>query len=77
LVRVQVLRTADVSPSIAVVRTLRDWSMSSAAGVEALVWDGRDDAGALVAPGTYAVRVQAFLDGVTLFNAGTGWVAAI
>jgi len=77
LVRVQVLRTTDVTPSIAVVRTLRDWSMIPAAGVEALVWDGRDDAGALVAAGTYAVRVQAFLDGVTLFNAGTGWVAAI
>lgn len=75
-VRLQVLQTSDLLPANRVVRTLGDWT-TRPPGIETLTWDGRDDEGALVAPGTYAVRAQAETDGTTLFNAGTGWVAVI
>lgn len=73
-VRLQILRTSDLLPTAAVVRTLRDWTVRSP-GVETAVWDGRDDDGQVVPAGSYAIRAQAETDGTTLFNAGTGWVA--
>jgi uncharacterized protein (DUF362 family) len=56
--RVEIIHDDDMTPGITVVRTLRDWAIR-AAGWETLVWNGRDDTGAPVAPGLYHARVQA------------------
>ena len=55
------------------VRLLRDW-VGRPAGFDTLEWDGRDDEGQIVAPGSYTVRVQA-THGETARNAfATGWL---
>lgn len=40
------------------VRTLASWVLQEA-GAQEVSWDGRDDSGAVVASGTYVVRLQA------------------
>jgi hypothetical protein len=74
---VDLLRTSDVRPAITLIRALRGW-MARPSGIDTLTWDGRDDAGQLVPPGTYAIRVQARYDAApTLLAAATGWVGVL
>jgi uncharacterized protein (DUF362 family) len=56
--RIEVVRTSELSPEETLIRTLRDWA-SLPAGVETLMWDGRDDDGQMAPPGRYTARVQA------------------
>ena len=56
--RVEIIRDSDITPAVTVMRNLHDWRTLSA-GTETLEWNGRDDSGLPVAPGTYLVRVQA------------------
>jgi len=58
LTQVDIVRTDEKSPEVTLVRLLRDWS-TRPAGIDTLTWDGRDEAGQLVPPGTYKIRVQA------------------
>ena len=53
------MRLFDEETRIDVVRTLADVA-EVAAGTEWSFWDGRDDAGAVVPPGRYAVHVRAW-----------------
>jgi flagellar hook assembly protein FlgD len=39
--------------------TVRSWSVTSVAGANSVTWDGRNDAGSLVADGDYALHVAA------------------
>ncbi len=73
---IHVMELFDDSTEMKVVRTLASRS-SRAAGYEAVTWDGRDDGGALVAPGRYAVHVRAFSTRTRARHAdGVGWVVA-
>ena len=75
--QLDVLELFEDSPRVRVVRTLAPWS-SRAAGYETMIWNGRDDAGALVAPGRYAIHVKAFhQDRQTRSADGIGWVFAL
>ncbi|MEZ4767685.1 MAG: DUF362 domain-containing protein [Caldilineales bacterium] len=56
--RVAVVRTSDTVMDVEHVRLLRGWTGTQAGSI-VLSWDGRDDQGALVAPGLYTVRVEA------------------
>ncbi len=58
LVRVEVVRASATDPTLPPVRTLLDWTVRQT-GPITTVWDGRDDAGSLVAPGSYGLRVAA------------------
>jgi uncharacterized protein (DUF362 family) len=71
--RLEVLRSRDIMPSLTRVRLLRDWAARSP-GVDTVAWDGRDDSGSLVAPGTYAVRFQSRRDADSMFSSATTWV---
>jgi hypothetical protein len=55
--RVEIIQDNDATPAVTLVRTLRDWGQRPA-GVESLIWDGTDDNGNQVSPGSYLVRVQ-------------------
>lgn len=58
------------------MRLVHSW-VPRGAGAHGVPWDGRDDAGTLVAPGTYAVRVSATdLEGAPVNNA-TGWMRVL
>jgi uncharacterized protein (DUF362 family) len=74
-VRVQILRATDIAPALTEICTVRNWSVVATPGVQTATWDGRDNAGAQVPAGIYAVRVQTYTDSVVQFNAGTAWVA--
>ena len=56
--RLEILKVTEASPQYNTVRTLRDWTPTSA-GIVSAVWDGRDDAGALAPPDFYLVRARA------------------
>jgi len=53
-----IIQDSDATPTVVPVRTLHDFALVSAPG-ETLTWNGRDDAGAAVAPGTYLAQIQA------------------
>jgi uncharacterized protein (DUF362 family) len=55
---VEIIEDNDSHPAITQIRQLHDW-VARPSGGETLTWDGRDNAGALVAPAGYLVRVQA------------------
>jgi hypothetical protein len=78
--RVEIVRENDLQPEPgpAHVRTLRDWG-ARPAGLETRTWNGRDDAGQLVAPGTYTARVQARspAGGSTIPAFATGWLTVV
>lgn len=57
--RIQVVRLYDEDPRMDLVRTILAEG-PVAAGTEWTAWDGRDNAGALVSPGRYAVHVRAY-----------------
>ncbi len=54
----EILKVTEASPQITLVRTLRDWT-PTAPGLITASWDGRDDAGAVVAPDFYLIRARA------------------
>jgi uncharacterized protein (DUF362 family) len=72
----EVLRTSDTNPDITLVRVLRNWALRPA-GIETAMWDGRDGAGDIVPPGTYAIRARARLDETQMFSAGTAWAGVL
>ncbi len=71
--RVEIVRDSDVTPGMTLVRTLRNW-MPRPAGSESLVWDGRDDSGAVVSQGSYLVHVQATFAAGLVINYATSWL---
>ena len=74
--RVAVVRTSDTSIDVEHIRLLRGWTGTQAGSI-AVAWDGRDDQGALVAPGLYTVRVEAD-GGQPARNAfATAWVEVV
>ncbi len=74
--QVEIVLTQETSPEVTRVRLLRDWAIRPA-GTDVLAWDGRDDQGELVPPGSYTVRVQA-THGELVRNAfATSWLEVI
>jgi uncharacterized protein (DUF362 family) len=74
--QVEIIRTREISPEVTRVRLLRDWAIRPA-GVDVLAWDGRDDQGRIVPPGSYTVRIQA-THGELVRNAfATSWLEVI
>lgn len=71
--RVEIIADSDTAPAVTVVRTLHDWA-PHAAGAEQMQWDGRDDTGAVVAPGLYQTRVQARYNQNARIGHTVGWV---
>lgn len=71
--RVEIVRVSETSPDVQAIRLLRDWA-SVDAGHHDQVWDGRDDAGTIVYPGWYKVRVQATHGEVARDAFATGWI---
>lgn len=71
--RVEIVRDSDVTPGITLVRTLRNWA-SRPAGTETLVWDGRDDSGAVVPQGSYLADVQATFAPASVINYASRWL---
>jgi uncharacterized protein (DUF362 family) len=71
--RVEIVRTSDTSLDVKVMRTLHELE-SRPAGIEQLVWDGRDDDGAIVPPDRYTVRVLANYRDYGTDAYATGWV---
>ena len=75
--RVEIVRLRDQAVSLEVVRTLSEWT-ERPPGNLGLAWDGRDDAGALVAPGTYGIRARSRRDSAPdprmSIGAAIGWV---
>jgi uncharacterized protein (DUF362 family) len=74
--RVEIIRASDAAPAVTVMRLLHDWRMLSA-GTRRLEWDGRDDSGAPLEPGTYLVRVQARYNQDTAVIYASNWVTVI
>jgi uncharacterized protein (DUF362 family) len=56
--RVYIVRSSEFSSEETRIRTVQDWRRLSA-GLKMITWDGRDDNGFMVQPGTYSVRVEA------------------
>jgi uncharacterized protein (DUF362 family) len=56
--RAEIVQDSDVTPIVVLVRTLHDFVRVPAPG-ESVTWNGLNDAGAPVAPGTYLARIQA------------------
>src|SRR5450631_367506 len=56
--RAEIIQDSDATPSVVLFRTLHDFVKVSAPG-ETVTWNGQDDSGASVAPGTYLARIQA------------------
>jgi uncharacterized protein (DUF362 family) len=72
--QVAILRVADDQVEPTLIRSLASLGRR-AAGVEDLSWDGRTDAGALAAPGRYAVHVRALrIDRLSRASDTTSWV---
>lgn len=57
--RIEIVQLHDDSTQVDVVRTISDYSQV-AAGYEWSFWDGRDDAGVIVAPGRWTVHVRCY-----------------
>lgn len=74
--RVDVVQTSDTSVDVTHVRQLQDWT-ATPAGPFTLAWDGRDDAGDLVAPGKYTVRVEANGGQLARNAFATAWVEVL
>jgi len=55
---VQIIQDSDLTPGVVVKRTLHGYQLINTPG-ESVVWDGKDDSGAPLAPGTYLARVAA------------------
>jgi hypothetical protein len=73
LTQVEIIRTSETSSEVLRIRWLREWTLQ-AAGLETLIWDGRNDQGLIVQPGSYSARVQA-THGEAARNAfATGWL---
>jgi uncharacterized protein (DUF362 family) len=67
-----IIQDSDVTPTVVPVRTLHGFKQVSAPG-ETLTWNGKDDAGASVEPGTYLAQIQATATlGSTLINYAVG-----
>lgn len=71
--QVEIIRTSETSPEVTRVRLLKDWAVRPA-GFETLVWDGRDDEGQVVSPGSYTIRVQATHGEIARNAFATGWL---
>jgi uncharacterized protein (DUF362 family) len=72
--RVEVARVYNDDPRSDHVRTIADARVVDQ-GYEWLAWDGRDDAGEIVAPGRYAIRLRADSVRGNVRNSGAvGWV---
>ena len=71
--RVEIITDSDSAPAVTLVRTLRDWA-TRPAGTEHLMWDGRDDSGAVVPVGLYQTRVAARNASITQIGYTVGWV---
>jgi hypothetical protein len=70
----EIIQDSDVTPSLVPVRTLHDFVHVAAPG-ESITWNGRNDSGAAVAPGTYLARIQAkATPSSTLINYAVGWI---
>jgi uncharacterized protein (DUF362 family) len=67
-----IIQDSDVTPTVVPVRTLHGFKHVAAPG-ETVTWNGRDDAGSPVAPGTYLAQIQAKPTGSsTLINYAVG-----
>jgi uncharacterized protein (DUF362 family) len=72
--RVEVARVYNDDPRSDHVRTIADARVVDP-GYEWLAWDGRDDAGEIVAPGRYAIRLRAdSVKGNVRHSGAVGWV---
>lgn len=71
--RVDITQTSELSPSVTPIRALQGW-MSRPPGVHTIAWDGRDDAGQLVAAGAYRAQVQAVSPENGRGSYAMGWV---
>lgn len=73
----EIIQDSDVTPSVVPVRTLHDFVPVAAPG-ESVTWNGRDDSGAAVSPGTYLVRILAKTTGSSpLVNFTVGRITVI
>jgi uncharacterized protein (DUF362 family) len=74
--QIEVVRTSETSVEVTRMRLLRDWALTRP-GTHTVEWDGRDDQGDLVPPGTYRLRIEA--DGAQLArNAfASSWVEVL
>jgi hypothetical protein len=70
---VEVVWVTDFGPALVPVRLLRDWQVRSS-GAETLTWNGRDNAGRVVPPGLYTIRVRARHDESPMVSYATGRV---
>jgi len=71
----EIIQDSDETPSVVPVRTLHDFMRVRAPG-ETVTWNGLNDAGAAVAPGTYLARIQAKPTPTsTLINYAVGRIA--
>jgi uncharacterized protein (DUF362 family) len=74
---IDVLELFEDSTAVRVVRTLAPLA-GRAGGAETIAWDGRDNDGAAVSPGRYAIHVRAFNPRARTRHAdGVGWVTAL
>lgn len=74
--QVEIVFTQETSPEVTRVRLLRDWAIRLA-GTDVLAWDGQDNQGRMVPPGSYTVRVQA-THGELVRNAfATSWLEVV
>jgi uncharacterized protein (DUF362 family) len=72
--QIEIARVYNDDPRSDHVRTIADARVVDQ-GYEWLTWDGRDDAGTIVAPGRYAVRVRAdSIRGNVRHSGAIGWV---
>jgi uncharacterized protein (DUF362 family) len=73
LARVEIVRVSDTVPDVQVIRQLQGWTGVDA-GRHAHIWDGRDDAGQIVPPGWYKVRVRATHGEAARDAFATNWI---
>jgi uncharacterized protein (DUF362 family) len=74
---IDVLELYEDSTDVRLVRSLAPLA-ARAGGAEAISWDGRDNDGAAVPPGRYAIHVRAFNPRARTRHAdGVGWVTAL
>jgi flagellar hook assembly protein FlgD len=72
---VTIIQDSDETPTVVPVRTLHGFKRVAVPG-ETVTWNGLDDAGAPVAPGTYLAQVQATAaTGNQLINYAVGRIA--
>ena len=75
-VRIEIVRTSELTTEVIPIRMLRDWE-SRPSGFDVLMWDGRDDSGMVVAPGRYTMRVKAKYGDEGTEASATGWVKVL